>query len=71
MTAKAIDKRLRRLEARKANRRPAHRGYLVFADEAELEAYRAQLGPGRSRERLTAFLAIASPDVWDNDDKAD
>ena len=69
---KAIDRRLRRLEAkRKAARRPAHRGYLVFADEAELEAYRAQLGPGRSRERLTAFLAIASPDVWDNDDKAD
>ena len=68
---KAIDRRLRRLEARKAARRPAHRGYLVFADEAELEAYRAQLGAGRSRERLTAFLAIASPDVWDNDDKAD
>ena len=70
MTAKAIDKRLRRLEARKANRRPAHRGYLVFADEAELQAYRAQLGPGRSRERLTAFVGV-SPDDWDNDDKAD
>ena len=56
-------RRLARLEAAQAARGPAHRGYLVFADEAELAAYQAQ--PGRSRERVTAFLAIASPDTWD------
>ena len=60
-----IDARLAQLEAAAAPQPPARPGYLVFSDEAELAAYQAQ--PHRSRERLTAFLAIASPDTWDED----
>ena len=63
-----LDARLAKLEAAAAPQPPAGPGYIVFADEAALAAYRAQLGPGRSRERITAFLAIASPDTWDEVD---
>ena len=58
-----LDARLAKLEAAAAPQPPARPGYVVFADEAELAAYQAQ--PHRSRERVTAFLAIASPDTWD------
>ena len=58
-----LDARLAKLEAAATPQLAAGPGYLVFADEAELAAYQAQ--PHRSRERVTAFLAIASPDTWD------
>lgn len=58
-----LDARLTKLEAAATPQPAAGPGYLVFADEAELAAYQAR--SCRSRERLTAFLAIASPDTWD------
>jgi hypothetical protein len=61
MTTAQLARRVDRIEARSQPARPGP-GYVCFASEAELRAYRAQPGA----PRLTAYVQV-SPDDWDTE----